>query len=189
MAIRETMIFLAGLSIGLVLGTRLLDKKYSERFDEAVDDRVNELHEQEVESKKKAREEADTEVEAAMTTYNDIASKYSKSNRKEETHMEKDEEEDLELDSENDYDEPIHYISQEQFEEENGYAKRSLYYYRSNHLLVDDEDNVVETDDAGHILCPDWQDRCEANVGVYYIRNNDFRTDYELVSNSGEYPA
>lgn len=188
MAIRETMIFLAGLSIGLVLGTRLLDKKYSERFDEAVDDRINELHEKEVEEKKKAKEEADTEVSAVMTTYNKLASEYS--DRKEETHMDATEEEALELDSERDYDATVRYISEEEFEsDEDGYAKRSLYYYRANHLLVDDQDNVVEVDDAGHILCPDWQDRCETNIGVYYICNNEFRTKYELVSNSGEYPA
>ena len=79
----------------------------------------------------------------------------------------------------------IYIIKPEVFGEEDGYEEVSLTYYADG-VLCDEQDNVIE--DADSMVGPDFADY----FGYYeddavYVRNENLKTDYEILADSRNY--
>ena len=82
---------------------------------------------------------------------------------------------------------PIYLISPDEFGE-NGYEEKQLYYYAADETLCDEDDNVVEPDDTN-------VGENALDVFVYtdvencYVRNNETKTDYDIVRIDGSFAS
>lgn len=193
---REVLIFVSGVTVGGFLGYKIIEKKYSEKLETEVNRRIDEyvLNNKKEEKKHTEQIEIKKENAADKINYNSVTKNYISSEDNEEDDEETKEEDDGKEDEPevNDYisDDPRdpYEITEEEYDDNsNEFEKESLYYYRGNYTLVDDSDNVVDTEDADILLGSDWVDLMNNN-GIIYIRNEKVKTDYEIVVNSGVYP-
>lgn len=189
---REVLIFVSGVTVGGFLGYKIIEKKYSEKLETEVNRRIDEyvLNNKKEEKKHTEQIEIKKENAADKINYNSVTKNYISSEDNEDNKEEDDGKEDEP--EVNDYisDDPRdpYEITEEEYDDNsNEFEKESLYYYRGNYTLVDDSDNVVDTEDADILLGSDWVDLMNNN-GIIYIRNEKVKTDYEIVVNSGVYP-
>lgn len=181
---KELLIFCSGAACGAVLGLKLIDMKYQKSYEEEVNKRIDSImDEKRAEEKERKRERQETDLHTKVQ-YNQIVRKEYDDNGKEET-MAENYEHPMDDDEEPVADSP-YVIDEDEFDAKNGYDKESLYYYLGNHLLVNDQDEVVEPADAEIMLGHGWDN---TDLQVTYIRNEKIRTDYELVINQGIYEA
>lgn len=194
---REVLIFVSGVTVGGFLGYKIIEKKYNEKLETEVNRRIDEYVLNNKKEEKKHTEPIEVKKENAVDkiNYNNVTKNYISSEENEEDNEETKEEDD---DGKEDEPEVNNYISddprdpyeitEEEYDDNsNEFEKESLYYYRGNYTLVDDSDNVVDTEDADILLGSDWVDLMNNN-GIIYIRNEKVKTDYEIVVNSGVYP-
>lgn len=192
---REVLIFVSGVTVGGFLGYKIIEKKYSEKLETEVNRRIDEYVINNKKEEKKHTETAEIKKENAVDkiNYNNVTKNYISSEDNEEKEETKEEYDGKEDEPEvNDYisDDPRdpYEITEEEYDDNsNEFEKESLYYYRGNYTLVDDSDNVVDTEDADILLGSDWVNLMNNN-GIVYIRNEKVKTDYEIVVNSGVYP-
>lgn len=194
---REVLIFVSGVTVGGFLGYKIIEKKYNEKLETEVNRRIDEYVLNNKKEEKKHTEPIEVKKENAVDkiNYNNVTKNYISSEENEEDNEETKEEDDDGKEDEpevNDYisDDPRdpYEITEEEYDDNsNEFEKESLYYYRGNYTLVDDSDNVVDTEDADILLGSDWVDLMNNN-GIIYIRNEKVKTDYEIVVNSGVYP-
>ena len=189
---REVLIFVSGVTVGGFLGYKIIEKKYSEKLETEVNRRIDEyvLNNKKEEKKHTEKIEIKKENAADKINYNSVTKNYISSEDNKDNKEEDDGKEDEP--EVNDYisDDPRdpYEITEEEYDDNsNEFEKESLYYYRGNYTLVDDSDNVVDTEDADILLGSDWVDLMN-NDGIIYIRNEKVKTDYEIVVNSGVYP-
>ena len=193
---REVLIFVSGVTVGGFLGYKIIEKKYSDKLETEVNRRIDEYV---LNNKKEEKHTEPTEIKkenvADKINYNSVTKNYISSEDNEEDDEETNEEDDGKEDEPevNDYisddssRDPYEITEEEYDDNSNEFEKESLYYYRGNYTLVDDSDNVVDTEDADILLGSDWVDLMNNN-GIIYIRNEKVKTDYEIVVNSGVYP-
>lgn len=191
---REVLIFVSGVTVGGFLGYKIIEKKYSEKLETEVNRRIDEYV---LNNKKEEKHTEQIEIKKENTedkiNYNNVTKNYISSEDNEDNKETKEEDDGKEDGPEvNDYisDDPRdpYEITEEEYDDNsNEFEKESLYYYRGNYTLVDDSDNVVDTEDADILLGSDWVDLMNNN-GIIYIRNEKVKTDYEIVVNSGVYP-
>lgn len=194
---REVLIFVSGVTVGGFLGYKIIEKKYNEKLETEVNRRIDEYVLNNKKEEKKHTEPIEVKKENAVDkiNYNNVTKNYISSEENEEDNEETKEEDD---DGKEDEPEVNNYISddprdpyeitEEEYDDNsNEFEKESLYYYRGNYTLVDDSDNVVDTEDADILLGSDWVNLMNNN-GIIYIRNEKVKTDYEIVVNSGVYP-
>lgn len=177
MGAKGFLLFVSGVAIGAALSIRFMQVKQEQEFQEAVDAKIDDImaEKKAVEQKeKKEKEEIKKRVNGEKVQYNRIVKEI-----KEETSDD---------DSEAVAAEYPYQISDDEWEERNGYEKESVYFYEGNHVLVNDHDEVVDTDDAETMLGHDYVNLL-SGYGVIYIRNEKLETDYELVWNSASYPV
>ena len=193
---REVLIFVSGVTIGGFLGYKIIEKKYNDKLETEVNRRIDEYV---LNNKKEERHTEPMKIKkeniADKINYNNVTKNYISSEdnvEKEETKEEDDGKEDepevndyISDDSSRD---PYEITEEEYDDTSNEFEKESLYYYRGNYTLVDDSDNVVDTEDADILLGSDWLDLMMNENGIIYIRNEKVKTDYEIVVNSGVYP-
>lgn len=189
MGAKGFLLFVSGVAIGAALSIRFMQVKQEKEFQEAVDARIDDImaEKKAVEQKeKKEKEEIKKRVNGEKVQYNHIVKEI-----KGETSDDDSEAVAAEYEHPEDSMEKAEYpyqISDDEWEERNGYEKESVYFYEGNHVLVNDHDEVVDTDDAETMLGHDYVNLL-SGYGVIYIRNEKLETDYELVWNSASYPV
>ena len=193
---REVLIFVSGVTIGGFLGYKIIEKKYNDKLETEVNRRIDEYV---LNNKKEERHTEPMKIKkeniADKINYNNVTKNYISSEDNEEKEETKEEDDGKEDEPEvNDYisddssRDPYEITEEEYDDTSNEFEKESLYYYRGNYTLVDDSDNVVDTEDADILLGSDWLDLMMNENGIIYIRNEKVKTDYEIVVNSGVYP-
>lgn len=190
--IRDTLIFSCGAAVGAVLTWRILDKKFAEDLEEAVDQRIDDIKLEEAEEERKKQSEKIHEVTGERIKYSDIVKETNYDGKEENLEEEKNPTVTPVYEHPEDDDEVAetpYQISEDEFDEENGYSKESLYFYKGNNIVVDDTDTIIEPDDAASALGRDYYKVNGGDYGVVYIRNEKLKTDYEFVVNMGSYPT
>lgn len=190
--LKSALIFVSGVTIGGFLGYKLAEKKFAEKFEYEVNSKIDEYVRTHEKKESKAVEPTRHDVKPKeKINYHNLVNEYEP-DKEDDKKEESEDEEPVEFEHpEDDYEDSNrdpYLIEEEDFDDEDiGYEKQSLYYYRGNYTLVDDSDNIVDVDDANTLLGPDWPDYTAS--GVVYIRNEKVKTDYELVVNGGTYPV
>lgn len=184
--VKEGLIFVGGITVGVLIGMKLAERKYNERFEDAVNDRIDAIHAEE-EAKRKEKKAEETRIDdKAKRDYNKIVHEYNASKvpddivkkieetneeetapeQKKDVHKDEDDEEDEDEDdedggeeAESGYHEPRpnpYLISYDEYEDNESFEKHDLYYYDGNYTLVDDTDSVVDQEDADILLGFGW---------------------------------
>lgn len=160
-------IFAGGVSVGAAASWKLLEAKYKQIADEEIAS-VKELYERkEAELKNEAE---DTEpVEAEQTEMKSLINEYVGEGGSEAMNFSS---------------EP-YVISPDEFSELDDYDTESLTYYADG-TLTDDQDNVIE--DVELLIGRD----ALTHFGEYeddsvFVRNDDMRTDYEILLDTRDY--
>lgn len=188
---REVLIFVSGVTVGGFLGYKIIEKKYIDKLETEVNRRIDEYV---LNNKKEEKHTESVEIKKENTAdkinYNNVTKNYisSEDNEEKEEVDEKEDEPEVNDYISDDSSRNPYEITEEEYDDNgNEFEKESLYYYRGNYTLVDDSDNVVDTEDADILLGSDWVELMNNN-GIIYIRNEKVKTDYEIVVNSGVYP-
>lgn len=192
MLIKDILLFSSGAAIGAALSMHFWQKKYAAELEDEVERQVDSILNNMEEKKKEDQEKEKEETRSAKkekVKYDQMTKVY-----KEEEHTEEEEtQEDIAASYEHpeDSDELAEYpyqISEEEFNEKNGYEKESLYYYAGDGSIVNDMDALIEDVDAEAMLGREYLGWLNGTDAVY-IRNEKLQTDYELVWNSSSYPV
>ena len=192
MFIRDILLFSSGAAIGAALSMHYWQKKYAAKLEETVESQLNDILADMEKKNKEAEEKKQEEARIAKkekVSYNQMTKIY----KGEENTGEEDSREDVTASYEHpeDSDELAEYpyqISEDEFNEKNGYEKESLYYYAGDGSLVNDMDALIEDVDAEVMLGREYLDWLN-NTDAIYIRNEKLQTDYEVIWNSSSYPV
>ena len=163
MKVRDLLIFIAGVGVGIGASYNLIKKKHDEILEEEIAS-VKETYSKKNEEEKKC-ENPDKETpepeETVKEKYEKITKEYSESNEENYTNSE------------------IYEISYDDFGEE-GYEEIELTYYIGDETLTDDADEPMEElDIISSIGSIDILNGCKDGEYIY-IRNEEKEIDYSI---------
>ena len=163
MKIRELIIFVVGVGVGIGASYNIIKKKHEEILEEEIAS-VKETYSKNNKESDEVTEEKEPEPEeiaSVKETYNKLTKEYSESNEEHCTNSE------------------IYEISYDDFGEE-GYEEIELTYYIDDETLTDDADEPMEElDIISSIGSIDILDGCKDGEYIY-IRNKEKEIDYSI---------
>lgn len=183
----KLLIFAAGCLTGAAISFTVQKKRFEEKLDVEVDEATVELKR----SLKKAREQIDglnlaiddLKTRPTVTYAKDIVAQIDNIVQAKESI----EDANAAVDKELEDDLTIYPITPEEFGA-NGYEEVQLYFYAADETIADAYDNVIDADDTNvgedaiDIFIYTTAENC-------YIRNNETKTDYEIIKVDGSFAS
>lgn len=167
---KKGLIFIGGAAIGSLITYFITDKKLKDKYMKIADDSIQSIKE----SYRRKTEEL-----AQINRKKDDISVMIK--EKNVVPAENEKQEDLnpydhvlEQTKINIFEPNIHYISEEEYYEMNGFEKEELTYYRDG-VLANEHDDVIPIETS---IGTDAIERIKENADCLYIRNESLMTDY-----------
>ena len=164
---KNVLCFVTGAAIGSLVTWKLIEKKYKDLADEEIASVVETFKEK----KKRGRPKKEEKIVDEIEKVNDIVT--------EEEYSTDDEDYTVEV-----FGKEIikpYIISPEQFREDPDYDYKTLIYY-SNHILVDEDDEIIDYSEIDNMVGNDSLDHFgEYEPDSVYVRNDEEKTDYEIL--------